>query len=381
MLSNAIVLGGGIAGLAAAAALGQRGVAVTLVEQAHEITEVGAGLQVSPNGLAVLRALGLENALDATGAVEAKAVKLVDFSDGRSVARLDLTRLTGQRYLFVHRADLVRVLLKAAREANVSLKLGCRVTRVLPGDVPEVQFKDGDSLRAEFVVAADGLHSVARAAVNGLTEARFTGQVAWRAIVPAEGPAPEATVTMGPGRHIVSYPLRGGRFMNLVAVQEREAWAAEGWNHADDPANLRDAFADFGGPAQSMLQVVREASLWGLFRHPVAETWVNGNIALIGDAAHPTLPFLAQGANLALEDAWAMADCLTGRGSLDAFTAMRKPRVSKVVDVATGNAWKYHLQPGPLRWAAHGALSLGSRLAPGRLMGRFDWIYRYDVTG
>ena len=380
MLSNAIVLGGGVAGLAAAAALGQRGVAVTLIEQADEITEIGAGLQISPNGLVVLRALGLENALDRTGVPQAQAVNLVDFADGRLVARLDLTRLSGQRYLFVHRADLVRVLLKAALEANVSLELGRKVARVLPGDLPEIHFTDGSASRAEFIVAADGLHSVARAAVNGKTEAQFTGQVAWRALVPADKPVPEATVTMGPGRHVVSYPLRGGRLMNLVAVQERDAWAAEGWHHSDDPANLRSAFADFGGPVQTMLEAVENVSLWGLFRHPVAETWLHGNVALIGDAAHPTLPFLAQGANLALEDAWVLADCLTDGGGPDQFTARRKPRASKVVKAASGNAWKYHLRPGPLRWAAHGVLSMGSRLAPGRFLGQYDWIYRHDVT-
>ena len=380
MLSNAIVLGGGIAGLAVAAALGRKGVAVTLIEQAREITEVGAGLQISPNGLAVLRALGLEAALDASGAVQAQKVRLADYADGRTVAELDLTRLRGQRYLFAHRADLIQTLFKAAREANVSMELGRRVTGVIPGDIPIVQFEDGGSSRAEFIVASDGVKSVARAAVNGKAEPEFTGQVAWRALVAADKPEPVATVTMGPGRHIVSYPLRGGRLTNLVAVQERDIWADEGWNHVDDPANLREAFSDFGGPARDALSKVRNVSLWGLFRHPVARTWVSGNVALIGDAAHPTLPFLAQGANLALEDAWVLAEALTGYGTLDEFEARRKERTSKVVAAASGNAWKFHLRPGPIRWAAHGALAMGSRFAPGKMMSQFDWIYRHDVT-
>lgn len=380
MFRNAIVLGGGIAGMAVAAALGQRGVAVTLIEQAEDINEVGAGLQISPNGLAVLRALGLENELDRTGAVQAQAVNLVDFSEGRQVAKLDLTGLSGQRYLFLHRADLMRVLLKAARESNVTIELGRAVRNVLPGELPEVIFADGTSSRAEFVVAADGLHSVARESVSGPTKAQFTGQVAWRALVPAQSPLPEATVSMGPGRHVVSYPLRGGHLMNIVAVQERDAWADEGWNHTDDPQNLKSAFSDFGGPVASIINAVDRVRVWGLFRHPVAETWLKGNVALIGDAAHPTLPFLAQGANLALEDAWVLADCLTNRSDLNRFTEIRRPRAAKVVNAASGNAWKYHLHPGPVRWVAHHALSLGSRLLPGRLMGQFDWIYSHDVT-
>jgi salicylate hydroxylase len=379
MLSNAIVVGGGIGGLAAATALAQRGVAVTLVEQAPEITEVGAGLQISPNGLVVLRALGIERQLDQLGAVQARAVELVDYAQGRSVARLDLTRLDDQRYLFVHRADLVKALARAAREANVTVELGRRVVAVAPGSLPEVAFEDGGMSRAQLVVCADGLHSVGRATVTGATEAQFTGQVAWRALVPARGAEASATVTMGPGRHIVSYPLRGGTLMNLVAVQERDVWAAEGWAQRDDPENLRRAFAGFGGPAAGLLEKVQDVNLWGLFRHPVAETWEKEGVALLGDAAHPTLPFLAQGANLALEDAWTLTHLATS-GELARYTALRKTRVAKVVAAASGNAWKYHLRNRMVRGAAHVALSIGCRLAPGAMMRQFDWIYSHDVT-
>ena len=272
------------------------------------------------------------------------------------------------------------MLLKAALEENVSIETGRRAGRITPGNIPKVQFEDGESSRAEFIIAADGLKSVGRRALNNATDARFTGQVAWRALVPGTSTHPQATVTMGPGRHIVSYPLRGGRLVNLVAVQEREEWAEEGWNHPDDPENLRAAFTDFGGPVAGLLAQVAETSLWGLFRHPVADKWVQDNVALIGDAAHPTLPFLAQGANMALEDAWALTDCLTKSSALKEFEYERRKRTSKIVEAASRNAWKYHLRAGPTRWAAHTALSLGSRLAPGLLMKQFDWIYRHDVT-
>ena len=380
MVSNAIVLGGGIGGLAAAVALARRGVAVTLVEQAAAISEVGAGLQISPNGLAVLRALGVEGAIDRMGAVQAQAVVLTEHTRGHPVARLDLRRLKNQRYLFVHRADLVAILARAARQANVSVELGRRAVRLIPGPVPTFHFEDGGQSRAELVVSADGLHSVGRAAIDGAREPVFTGQVAWRAIVPATTNAPEATVTMGPGRHIVSYPLRGGKLMNLVAVQESSAWAEEGWTHSDDPANLRAAFADFGGPVRHLIDAVDDVRLWGLFRHPVAETWVREGAALVGDAAHPTLPFLAQGANLALEDAWTLARVATEGHDLRHYQSLRKERAYKVVAAASGNAWKYHLQPGPARWAAHRGLALASRVAPALLMRQFDWIYRHDVT-
>jgi salicylate hydroxylase len=383
-ISNAIVVGGGIGGLAAATALAQQGLAVTLLEQSPKFAEIGAGLQVSPNGLRVLRKLGLEPALRHRGAVLGQAVQMVDGASGAKVARLDLTRLPqDQRYYFMHRADLVAVLADAARRANVTFEMNAQVAAIRPGAAAQVQMQDGSLRRAELVVAADGIHSIARTVLNGPDAAAFSGQVAWRALVPnlCDHP-PEAHVAMGAGRHLVSYPVRGGAAVNLVAVEERDGWAAEGWNHKDDPAHLKAAFADFGGPARQLIEAVDAVSLWGLHLHPVAEVWHQGNVALLGDAAHPTLPFLAQGANMALEDAWVLAASIRQRGlaGLATYQARRMPRVQRVVSASESNAARYHLRPGPLRWAAHTGLRLGSRLAPGKMLGAFDWLYGHDVT-
>lgn len=380
-----VVIGAGIGGLAAALALRGRGADVTVLEQAGAVTEIGAGLQISPNGLAVLRALGLEAAL-ARNAPRARAVVLRDYRRMGEVLRLDLTRLApGQRYYFVHRADLIDLLAGAARRAGVQLRLLQKVASVDAGTKPELRLSNGARLRGEIVIGADGLRSTARAALNGDDGAVFTGQVAWRATVSNDlGLAAEAQVFMAPGRHLVCYPLRDGALVNLVAVQERGQWAAEGWNHADDPANLRAAFADFGAPAQALLERVAEVRLWGLFRHPVAARWHGGGLAILGDAAHPTLPFLAQGANLALEDAWVLADCLDGAPAVGAglaqYQARRRDRAARVIAAASGNAWKYHLRMAPVRGAAHLALRLAGVLAPGRAIRRFDWLYGHDVT-
>lgn len=383
-ISNAIVLGGGIGGLAAAAALARHGVAVTLLEQAESLREVGAGLQVSPNGVAVLKALGLDHQLQIKGAVKGKAVVLRDFAAGAPVARLDLARLRpDQPYYFLHRADLIDMLAGAAKRHNVTFELGAQVASIRPGGIPKVQMTDGSLRRAELIVAADGIHSVARPVLNGPDAAAFSGQVAWRATIPNTMAHPdEAHVHMGPGRHLVSYPLRGGDLINLVAVEERDAWAAEGWNHADDPAHLRAAFDGFGGRAAEMVAAVDQVTLWGLHLHPVAATWQAGGIALLGDAAHPTLPFLAQGANMALEDAWALAACAAaGEGDwLARYQALRRPRAERVIRAAGRNAWRYHLRPGPVRALSHVGLRLASRFAPGRMLGAFDWLYGYDVT-
>ncbi|MEP1943830.1 MAG: FAD-dependent monooxygenase, partial [Sulfitobacter sp.] len=216
-LNNAIVVGAGIGGLTAAIALARRGVAVTVLEQAPKIREVGAGLQVSPNGLAVLRALGLEKRLADRGAVRGQAVVMQAHDRAGDVARLDLTRLPAdQTYYFMHRADLVDVLARAAREQNVSFEMGAQVDEVSFGDIPKLTLHDGSMRRAELVVGADGIHSRARTALNGTDDAFFTGQVAWRAVVPnTVGHKDVAMVTMGPARHLVSYPVRGGAFVNL----------------------------------------------------------------------------------------------------------------------------------------------------------------------
>ena len=381
MIRSAIVIGGGIAGMASAAVLGRMGASVTVLEQAPMLGEVGAGLQVSPNGLCVLRALGLEPELINRGALRAKAVSLRDYRRSGEVARLDLQRLApDQAYYFVHRADLLDVLKGAAKRASADIRLHQPVTEVRKGDIPEVVLANGDVLRAELIVGADGVHSVARSSLNPKSSAFFTKQVAWRAIVPNVVAHPnEARVYMGPGKHIVSYPLRGGSFVNLVAVEERNDWQDEGWQQHGDPDQLRATFAEFTGGAAPLLDAVKETSLWGLFRHRVASTWYDQGVALVGDAAHPMLPFMAQGANMALEDAWDLGHALKA-GSIRSYQSRRLKRVTKVVKATQGNAKRYHLRSGPIRLAAHLGLKTISKVAPSLMLKPFDWLYRHDVT-
>lgn len=187
---------------------------------------------------------------------------------------------------------------------------------------------------------------------------------------------------MGPGRHLVSYPLGHGQ-RNIVAVVERPDWHEEGWSIPGDPTELRAAFARFGGPVPGWLEQVREVGIWGLHRHPVAAHWQDGRRALIGDAAHPTLPFMAQGAVMAIEDAWVLAACLDAgpdqQAALARFQALRQPRCQRIVEAANANARNYHLR-GPTRAVAHAGLRAVSRLAPARLIERFAWLYDYEPT-
>ena len=375
------VLGAGIAGLACARALALRGARVTVLEQADAIREVGAGLQISPNGAAVLRALGLGAALDRAG-LAAAGVRLIDGPTARPVLSMDL----GHRdFRLLHRADLIALLLDGAREAGVEMRLLHRIETVdLTGARPRIVTAEGAALVPDLLIGADGLHSRTRAALNGAAAPVFTGQVAWRAVLPeADNPAPVAEVHMAPGRHLVSYPLRGGTQRNIVAVEERNRWVEESWSLRDDPMALRLAFAAFSPRVRGWLDRIEEVHLWGLFRHPVARRWHGGRAVLLGDATHPTLPFLAQGANMALEDAWVLADSLARHdppeAGFAAYQQARSARCARIVAASAANARAYHLA-SPLREIAHLGLRIGGRIAPQAALRRFEWIYGLDVT-
>ncbi|MCR9086111.1 MAG: FAD-dependent monooxygenase [Rhodobacteraceae bacterium] len=383
---GATVLGAGIGGLAVALALARRGARVTVLEQAEALREVGAGIQLSPNAMRVLDALGVAERL-ATCSPAAEAVQMCDYRHGAPVLRLDLSGMAARGgWHLVHRADLITVLADAAKKAGAQVRFGIRVSRVRTGPSGvRLDFEDGGHATAPLVVGADGVRGISRAALGPAPEPGFTGQVAWRALVPLDAPAaPRVQLFMGPGRHLVAYPLRDRRVMNLVAVQERADWAPEGWHHADDADNLRAAFADFGGPVPDLLAGVRDVHLWGLFRHEVAEAWTGGRLVLLGDAVHPTLPFLAQGACMAIEDAWVLTERLAAQeniaNALAQYQALRRDRCRRIVAAANRNARVYHLATPGLRQAVHAGLRLGDRIAPGAALRRFDWLYGHDVT-
>ena len=378
-----LIVGGGVAGLATGLALRRLGAGVAVMERAGAITEVGAGLQISPNGVRVLRALGLEPEDFAT---RTEAIELHD-ARGRQVTRMVPPAAPG--FYLIHRADLVEALAEAFRQAGGVIRLASEVRSIETAEAGmRVATGDGATAHAPLVIGADGLHSLVRRRLTpDAAPPFFTGQVAWRAIIPGDGGAPVAQVFMGPGRHLVSYPLRGGQLRNIVAVEERGQWAAEGWHHPDTPEALRAAFAGFGGPVPGWLEAVSAPFLWGLFRHPVAARWHDGQgrVAILGDAAHPTLPFMAQGANLALEDAFVLARALAAMpqdpaAALARYQTRRAPRARAVVAAANGNARAYHLR-APLAVLAHTALRLGDRLSPGLPFRRYARVHDHDVTG
>lgn len=360
------IIGAGIAGLTAATVLAQRGADVTVHERAVALENIGAGIQISPNAGRVMDALGLGDRLSDIS-TPIHAFELLNMQGSR-LARMDVRRLRpNAQFRAVHRAALVQLLADAAKKAGASVHLNSAVI-----DAPD----------ADLIVGADGLHSAQRAMLNGPETPFFTGHVAWRAIIPDPGGMPAAQVFTGPGRHLVSYPLGGG-LRNIVAVEERVDWTAESWSATDDPDNMRAALKGFGGPVPGWLARVSSCGIWGLFRHQVAARWHDDRRVILGDAVHPTLPFLAQGACLAIEDSWTMAACLDAdteqARALARFQSLRAPRATKVVAAADANARNYHLK-GPMRVAAHVALRAGGTVAPSMLFRQVAWIYDFDPT-
>lgn len=359
------VIGGGIGGTAAACALAQRGADVTLYEQAPAFGEVGAGLQVSANGQAVLRALGAVGLEGHPAATVSRGTTFRDGAKGRYVTTVRPPSAGPTWYM--HRADLLGLLCKAAEQAGVKTELGRLVT---PGTV-----------EADLIVAADGVKSVWRSLVDGPDSPQFTGQVAWRATVPwaRRGGGDEAVLSMGHRAHLVTYPLRQGTVMNLVAVEETRDWTRESWSEEGDPDELRRRFRDFGGVMGDILADVQTVHRWALHLRPVAGRWTKDNLALLGDAAHATLPFMAQGACLALEDAWVLAAALDKSddmsSALQGYENARKARAARIVGLARGNAWRFHMGK-PFAWGAQAVLAMGS----GLLARQLDWVYGYDAT-
>lgn len=367
------IVGAGITGLAAARALALRGAEVHVFERAPELAEVGAGIQIGANALKVVDALGLLDALSAASD-PAESAAICRHRDGKVLTRLPPPE-AGPSAL-VHRADLLKVLEDGAHEAGVAIHLGQGVQKA-DLDMGELVFASGAPERFDLILGADGVKSVLRGQVDGGRTARFTGQTAWRALVPWDGAPPEVHVTLGPGGHVVTYPLRGGTLMNLVAIEERDDWREEGWRQAGDADQLKRRFAGFGGQAADVISRVETCHLWALYLHPVADHWHKGRVVLAGDAAHAMLPFMAQGASQGLEDAWVLAACLADHPdtALERYQALRRPRVLRVVDEAAKNARRFHL--GGLK--ARAAELLLPMIGP-KIAADHAWLYGHDVT-
>jgi salicylate hydroxylase len=387
-----LIAGAGIGGLTAALACLRRGFDVEVYEQAGELKEVGAGLQLSANGNRVLYELGLESELkrlscEATGKEirlwnSGETCKLFDLGS-ESVARY------GYPYFTVYRPDLLQVLIDAVRAIKpnaVHLRARCESFEQ-DADSVTLRFEDGSIASGDALIGADGVHSKIRQALFGKDQPEFTGLMAWRGVIPMER-LPEhmrrkvGTNWVGPGGHVVNYALNAGRLMNFVGIRERSDWLVESWNQ---PGTREECAADFVGwneDIQRMIQAIDTPYKWALMTRAPLPKWSLGRVSLLGDACHSTLPFLAQGAVMSIEDGFILARALDAYAdiptALQRYEAARHERTTKIVDGAAGNAKRFH---NPELAHAEGARAYVTReWNEQRVKERYEWLFTYDVT-
>lgn len=378
-----LIAGGGIGGLALALALAKRNRPSVVLERAHEFVPLGAGIQIGPNGMRVLQALGVTEALRPLAGVP-EAIVVHAGSSGRVLTRLPLGSWIANRhgapYWVAHRGDLQRVLLDAASvDPRIATRTGFDVAAVSE-TATGVTTTDptGATAIGRALIGADGLWSTVRQSLPGMPAPAFAGATATRCVIPAALAGrlaiPAVGLWLNPQAHVVHYPVRGGSEIAVVVIA-REAWQGRAWDAEADAAALLAHLAPFHSSLMDVLGGVTSWRKWALYTLPPLPMWTRGCIALLGDAAHPMLPYLAQGGALAVEDAVVLADCLCASddtsGSLKSYASLRSQRARRVQAASIRQGRIYRLAP-PLSHARDAVF----RMAPAALlMTRLDWLY------
>jgi salicylate hydroxylase len=382
------IIGGGIGGLSATLQLLQAGFDVQVYEQAPRIGEIGAGIQISPNASRLLIRLGLKPALDRAG-VRPQAVHQRRWDDGRTLQRApvgaEVETTFGAPYYHFHRGDLAELLGAAVPAERVHLRHRL-VGLEQKGGRAVMRFENGAAAEADLVVGADGIHSRVRHLILGPEKPRFTGCIAWRGLVPAERVRHlDIEVAshnwMGPDGHVVHYWVGAGKFMNVVCVTERGEWAEEGWT---TPGKVADALARYESwhpTVRGLIASFPETFVWALHDRLPLPRWSDGAVTLLGDACHPMLPFMAQGAAQSIEDGATLAAVLTAMpgdipGALARYEALRKPRATRLQEASAANRVRFHLPDGPEQQARDEAMARSGD----RSIANIGWLYLHDAA-
>jgi salicylate hydroxylase len=387
---RAAIVGGGIGGLAAALWLRRAGVEATVYEQAPEPREVGAGIVVPPNLVRALRSVGLDTQLPAFAVCLEAAWEFRRWQHGQVLSVQPMGQacvdLYGTHCFTAHRADLLQMLLQALPAEAVRGDHRCTAVQQEGGEV-QLQFANGagqgHTVVADVAIGADGIHSTVRAAVVPAAAARFSGLSAFRCLVPAaQAPAmalrPVQSLWLGPGRHFVHYPISAGRLVNVVAIVPAGDWRTESWTAEGQVDDLAAAFAGWDDRVLQLIRSARDTRRWALYDRPPLDRWSLGHLSLLGDAAHAMLPFFAQGAAQAVEDAVVLAACLRGAtrdtvaAALQRYEAIRLPRASQVQLMSRGREIRNHLPDGPEQ------AQRDTELASGDPLRQSAWLYGHD---
>lgn len=387
------IVGGGIGGLTAALSLLRLGFDVDVFEQAPELREVGAGVQVSANGTRILFALGLEHDIMAV-ASEAGGKEIRLWNTGQTWKLFDLGPLSIERYGFpyitIHRNDLHQALAAGIRRIKPdAIKLSRRCVGVdQDASGVTLSFADGSKARSDVAVGADGVHSRVRESLFGPDEPKFTGIVAWRGVIAADKlpehfHRPVGTNWIGPGGHVIHYLLRRGELMNYVSVVERSNWQVESWSVA---GTVEECLADYEGwhpDVHTLIKSIDTPYKWALMLRAPMDEWTRDRVTLLGDACHPTLPFLAQGAVMAIEDGFVLGRALAAHGddyasAFASYEMARNERTAKIVKGAEANLGRFH-NPA-LSDARSAEAYVNAEWEESKVKQRYEWLFTYDAT-
>ncbi|HEY5211103.1 MAG TPA: FAD-dependent monooxygenase [Stellaceae bacterium] len=384
------IIGGGIGGLAAGLALHRRGLDVMVYEQSPRLSEIGAGLGMAPNAIKACRSLGIEDAVVAAGCAPEFQI-MRSWRSGRVISQQPLrdnSSKFGAPHLTLHRADMLEILARALPEASV--RLAARCVAVTPGaTVATARFADGSEIEADIIVGADGIHSTVRTSLFGTEAPRFTGCVCYRGLVPIGDLPPTINVKdnilwMGPHGHIVHYPVRGGELLNIVAHIDSDSWTEESWNRECEQAELTATYPRWHPALQELFRGTPRWYKWALYdREPLAR-WRRGRVTLLGDSAHAMLPYLGQGAAMAIEDGCVLASCLAGPpddldAALERYEALRRPRTRRAVLGSRARATENHLASPWARLKRDARVAIRNRFAADKTVFQAAWLYAYDV--
>ena len=388
--SEIVIAGAGIAGLATALALARTGRAVTVLEKRAESSEEGAGIQIGPNGMRILQALGVTPFLEGKIAWP-ESIRVMDGLTGKQLTSFplgrDIAARHGAPYGVLHRGDLHDALRSAvASMPAVTIRHGATVIAAQSdAESVTVDLAGGETIKGALLIGADGIWSTLRSTVMGAPPLTFTGKCAIRTVIPSDAVPPgistaDTTIWLRPAAHVVHYPVRAGRELAIVAIFDDRA-LGETWSQRVDPARVSERTQSFPPALRTLLQQPAQWRQWSLYTPAAPFPWIEKRVVLLGDAAHPPLPFLAQGGVMALEDAIVLAELLRTVATTDLparlhdFERIRRPRTTRVMEASAKNGRAYHLD-GLMRRARNAVLAA---TPPHLFMRQYDWLYGWTV--
>jgi salicylate hydroxylase len=390
-MADVLIAGAGLGGLTCALAMIQRGHRVRVFEQASELREVGAGVQLGPNGSRLLISLGLRDAMEGVVALpNGREFRL--WTTGQTWRAFDLADVAeeqfGAPYWTVHRGDFHAVLVDAMRRvAPDAIQIGNACVGFAQDErSATIKLANGETATGDVLIGADGVHSKIRQQMFGDGQAHFTGIMAWRGLVPMDRLPPHqrrlvGNNWIGVGGHVVTYPLRRGELLNFVAIVERDDWRTEGWTIPGTQEECLRDIARWHEDVKTIARAIDTPFKWALLGRDPLDHYAEGRVCVMGDAAHPTLPFLAQGANMALEDGIILARCMDEfndvREGLHHYEQARLERTAAIVRGSADNTKRFH---NPALGEAAGAEAYVNReFHPDKVAARYNWLYEYDA--